>query len=136
MRTLLVVLLVGSAQALAHPPCPKEYSKELLRPGAPPGWKATVRDNYQLRVAAAMDGPVEGRAFLKPYPVREFKNGYVEVYDLERVDDKWFWCGYGMDANLLLSRKLPPSTKSCKVTYKRTIPALKNYYEVVEVSCK
>jgi hypothetical protein len=131
---LLVIALLTSSSSSATTVCPEEYPKERMKLSTFKGWKATVRDNYQLRAAGAMDGPVEGMGFLKPRS-REFKDGYEETYDLRQADKKWFWCAYGSDVNLLLSKQLSPSTTRCTVTYKRTLPALKNHYEVTRINC-
>lgn len=99
--------------------CPAQIQTGQVRlAGVPDKWAAAyVGDGIALNGASLMAGPPAENALLQPTG-RGAKNEDVWT-DIRPIKDGfWMACLYGERQDLILSQRLPDSTKECRIIYR------------------
>ncbi|WP_370659706.1 STY0301 family protein [Massilia polaris] len=147
MRTICT-RLVHSLASLAFSPlaavaadnvtCPSEIQQSSLKLVDVPGqWTPHVARPIFLHGAGAAAGPPDSHGQLKPEnsTYAEGKTSWKVTYNLEGdfPRGKWLECSYGTLNQLILSKRLPNTTSTCKVSYRKGEHAGQNN---VDIACR
>lgn len=117
-------LIPLAAFASEHVVCPTEIQQASLKlTDTPAPWTPHVASPIYLHAASAAAGPPETLAQLRPdrSTYAEGKASWKVTYNLEGhfPRGKWLECGYGTYNQIVLSKRLPDTTTSCTVTYRK-----------------
>lgn len=116
--------------------CPATIGVEQRISSAPDGWEAAQSDaKPQLAMVTFFDGPPAERASLKYDREERQKREWVGIWTFApNSRGYWIQCGYD-NTTAVLSRRLPASVRTCKVTYERKTQATSGLPTVKHVGC-
>jgi hypothetical protein len=120
-----VLCQAASLTAAVEPPpglaCPEQVAAEQKPVSPPAGWTAGLSaEPHRLEQVDFFDGPPEERASLIYDDIKKAGKQQVAVWSFA-ANPRGFWisCAYSGTA-VILSRRLPATVKSCRVTYEKT----------------
>lgn len=116
--------------------CPDSISVEQRVTAVPEGWEAALSGaKSQLASVTFFDGPPDERVSLKYEREERQKREWVGIWTLApKSRGHWIQCGYD-NTTTVLSRRLPESVRTCKVTYERKTQATLGLPTVKHVGC-
>ena len=117
--------------------CPASVVVEQHVSAAPAGWEASLSGvKSQLAMVTFFDGPPAERASLKYDSEEKRKGDWIGTWNLgSGTRGYWVQCAYD-NTTAVLSRRLPDSVKTCKVTYERKTQTAAGLPAVKHVACK
>lgn len=98
--------------------CPAEFPVQTINFGPPPqGWTPFAPSSLRVGSGELMYGPPSSYQSAKPSSYREERNRNIASWKLRELtkEEKWLSCGYGMAAELTLSRQLPGNVAECTI---------------------
>jgi len=117
--------------------CPATISVEQRATAVPEGWEATQSTvTPRIAMVTFFDGPPAERASLKYDSEQKEKREWIATWNLQSGSrGYWIQCGYD-GTTMVLSRRLPASVTTCRVTYERRTQAASGLPAVKHVACK
>ena len=98
--------------------CPAEFPVQAINFGTPPqGWMPFAPSSLRVGSGELMYGPPSSYQSAKPSSYREERSRNIAIWTLSELtkEEKWLSCGYGMAAELTLSRQLPGNVAECTI---------------------
>lgn len=132
MRALLCCLLAAPVVTYAQQvSCPLTLPEGSIEAKPPNGWRAST-SLVHLGSAGMIRGDPRMIGYLIPNATKESRGVTVDTWMFEKGEEKWLWCGYGMEA-IQLAKRMHDAATRCEITAKEK---RRGVYADVTIICR